>query len=32
MLNHGGKPWQYVLIPHNAIAQNMTLKGLGDRY
>ncbi len=32
MLDHGGKPWQYVLIPHNAIAQNMTLKGLGDRY
>ncbi|MDX2254263.1 MAG: DEAD/DEAH box helicase family protein [Pseudanabaenaceae cyanobacterium bins.39] len=32
MLNHGGKPWQYVLIPHNAIAQNMTLKGLGDQY
>ena len=32
MLTHGGKPWQYVLIPHDAIAQNMTLKGLGDRY
>ncbi|MBD2317252.1 DEAD/DEAH box helicase [Phormidium tenue] len=32
MLNHGGKPWQYVLIPHDAIAQNMTIKGLGDRY
>jgi type III restriction enzyme len=32
MLTHGGKPWQYVLIPHDAIAQNMTLKGLGDRF
>jgi type III restriction enzyme len=32
MLTHGGKPWQYVLIPHDAIAQNMTLKGLSDRY
>jgi type III restriction enzyme len=32
MLSHGGKPWQYVLIPHDAIAQNMTIKGLGDRY
>ncbi|MBI3374659.1 MAG: hypothetical protein HY017_23280 [Betaproteobacteria bacterium] len=26
--NHGGKPWRYVLIPHTAIAENMTLKGL----
>ena len=25
---HGGKPWQYVLIPHDVIAVNMTLKGL----
>ncbi|MCM0592109.1 MAG: DEAD/DEAH box helicase family protein [Gloeotrichia echinulata DEX184] len=31
MLNHGGKPWVYVLIPHDEIAQNMTLKGLADR-
>ena len=22
---YGGKPWQYVLIPHDAIAENMTL-------
>lgn len=29
---HGGKPWVYALIPHNAIAQNMTLKGLVDQY
>jgi type III restriction enzyme len=32
MLKHGGKRWVYVLIPHDAIAQNMTLKGLGDRF
>lgn len=24
----GGKPWRYALIPHDAIAENMTLKGL----
>ena len=28
MQQHGGKPWKYVLIPHDAIAQNMTLEGL----
>ncbi len=31
MLKHNGKPWLYVLIPHDAIAENMTLKGLADR-
>jgi len=25
---YGGKPWVYLLIPHDAIAENMTLKGL----
>jgi len=25
---HGGKSWIYLLIPHDAIAVNMTLKGL----
>jgi type III restriction enzyme len=29
---NGGKPWRYVLIPHNAIAQNMTLEGLAQQY
>jgi len=24
----GGKPWKYALMPHNVIAQNMTLDGL----
>lgn len=32
MLTHGGKPWQYVLIPHDVIAQNVTIKGLADRF
>jgi type III restriction enzyme len=30
--NHGGKPWRYVLIPHNSIAINLTLKALDDRF
>ncbi len=29
---HGGKPWRYALIPHTAIADNMTLKGLVQQY
>jgi type III restriction enzyme len=29
---NGGKPWRYVLIPHNAIAVNMTLDGLADQF
>ncbi len=27
-LSNGGKPWKYVLIPHDVIAENMTLAGL----
>jgi type III restriction enzyme len=30
--SHGGKPWTYVLIPHDAIAENMTLDGLAKQY
>lgn len=26
--SHGGKPWVYLLIPHDTIAENMTLEGL----
>ena len=26
------KPWTYVLIPHDAIAENMTLKGLSKMF
>lgn len=29
---HRGKPWRYVLIPHDAIAENMTLVGLGKQF
>jgi len=29
---HGGKPWRYVLIPHNEIAENMTLAALAERF
>jgi type III restriction enzyme len=32
MQQHGGKPWSYVLIPHDAIAENMTLQGLATRF
>jgi type III restriction enzyme len=28
----GGKPWQYVLIPHDAIAENRTLLSLTGQY
>ena len=27
---HAGKPWRYVVIPHDAIAENMSLVGLGN--
>jgi type III restriction enzyme len=29
---YSGKPWQYVLIPHDAIAENMTLAGLVSQF
>jgi type III restriction enzyme len=29
---NGGKPWRYVLIPHDAIAENMTLIGLSKQF
>lgn len=28
----GGKTWKYLLIPHDAIAENMTLKGLAAQF
>ena len=31
-LEHGGKPWRYLLIPHDAIADNMTIAGLIQSY
>jgi type III restriction enzyme len=29
---NGGKPWTYILVPHDAIQENMTLKGLVAAY
>ena len=29
-ITYGGKRWQYLLILHDAIADNMTLDGLAD--
>jgi type III restriction enzyme len=29
---HGGKPWQYLLIPHHEIRANSTLAGLAARF
>ncbi len=29
---NGGKPWRYVLIPHTAIAVNMTVEGLAGQF
>lgn len=31
-LENGGKPWRYVLLPHDVIAENMTLAGLVAAY
>ncbi|MBF0347631.1 MAG: hypothetical protein HQL81_08170 [Magnetococcales bacterium] len=28
----GGKPWRYLLIPHDAIAENMTLDHFASRF
>jgi len=30
-VSHGGKPWTYVLVPHDAIWENMTLAGLANQ-
>ena len=30
--SYGGKPWRYVLIPHDAIKDNMTLAGLASSF
>ena len=29
---NGGKPWRYILIPHDAVAENMTLAVLAAKY
>ncbi|PYP82189.1 MAG: type III restriction endonuclease subunit R [Blastocatellia bacterium AA13] len=30
--SYSGKPWKYLLIPHDKIAENMTLTGLAARF
>ena len=30
--SYEGKPWVYVLIPHDAIAENMTIEGLARQF
>jgi len=30
--SYGGKPWKYALIPHDAIAENMTLAALASQF
>ena len=29
---HGGKPWKYLMIPHDVISENMTLEALAQRW
>lgn len=29
---YGGKPWVYLLLPHDAFAENMTLSGLKNKF
>lgn len=31
-LSNGGKPWKYVLLPHDMVDQNMTLSGLATQF
>jgi type III restriction enzyme len=31
-MTYGGKPWKYVLIPHDRIAINMTIEALAGQY
>ena len=30
--SYGGRPWRHALIPHDAIADNMTVRGLVRRF
>jgi type III restriction enzyme len=27
---NGGKPWRYLVVAHDLVAENMTLQGLAD--
>ena len=30
--SNGGKPWKYLLIPHDAVMHNMSFDGLASRH
>jgi type III restriction enzyme len=30
--SHSGKPWMYLLVPHDAVSENMTLAGLVNQF
>lgn len=32
LLKHDGKPWHYVLIPHDAVVESSSVKSLAQRY
>ena len=29
---NGGKPWRYILIPHDTVSENATLEGLESEF
>jgi type III restriction enzyme len=31
-VSNDGKPWKYLLIPHDVIAENMTIAGLASSF
>src|SRR5215468_3489934 len=31
-VSNGGKPWEYLLMPHDALTENMTIIGLASQY
>ncbi|MBI2875964.1 MAG: type III restriction endonuclease subunit R, partial [Candidatus Tectomicrobia bacterium] len=31
-VSHGGKPWRYLLIPHDTITENMTIAGFAAQF
>jgi type III restriction enzyme len=31
-MSNGGKPWKYLLIPHDIITENMTIAGLTSSF
>jgi type III restriction enzyme len=31
-MKQGGKPWKYLLIPHDVVAENMSLSGLAAQF